>query len=84
MADLLKPLLGDRQRQRPEHHPLMPTFQKRELPIAAQLDAVARRDQRMRVLNAPKPDDVRRQLCVFSSGDGTFPICYFPGTGMPV
>jgi hypothetical protein len=34
-------------RQAPEHHPSMPRFQGRELPLDQQLDAVRRRDARM-------------------------------------
>jgi hypothetical protein len=49
-------------RQAPEHHPSMPRFQGRELPLDQQLDAVRRRDQRMAALNRKRvwrPTDAR-------------------------
>jgi hypothetical protein len=47
----LAPLRSHRQRQRPEHYG--PRFEGRQLPLDVQLDAVRRREERLRALNAP-------------------------------
>ena len=58
-AGLLDRLLHAGQQRRRyvgETHPAMPRFQGREYPLDVQLEAVRRRDARMRELNRPAPE----------------------------
>ena len=72
-AELLKPLLGDGATRRSPREYHGPRFEGRQLPLAVQLDAIARRDARMAEANAPAGPGVVQKV-VETIADAVLPV----------